>query len=105
MVAILVLCSQSLNIEVGMQIHGLLFSYGLNTDVRIETSLIEMYFKCGDHLNRLKIFSQSQNHNLVMWSAIISNFVHNGCPAKALELLQDYMLELSHLSHICCNKH
>ncbi|KAI9174680.1 hypothetical protein LWI28_021135 [Acer negundo] len=93
MVAILVLCSQSLNIEVGKQIHGLLFSYGLHTDVRIETSLIEIYFKCGDHVNGLKIFSQSKNHNLVMWSAVISNSVNNGFPAKALELLQDYMLE------------
>ncbi|KAK0586059.1 hypothetical protein LWI29_000299 [Acer saccharum] len=93
MVAILVLCSQSLNIEVGKQIHGLLFSYGLHTDVRIETTLIEMYFKCGDRVNGLKIFSQSKNHNLVMWSSVISNSVNNGCPAKALELLQDYMLE------------
>ncbi|KAK3225042.1 hypothetical protein Dsin_004904 [Dipteronia sinensis] len=93
MVAILVLCSQSLNIEVGKSIHGLLFSYGLHTDVRIETSLIEMYFKCGDHVNGLKIFSQSKNHNLVMWSAVISNSVNTGCPAKALEMLQDYMLE------------
>ncbi|KAL5747214.1 hypothetical protein ACOSP7_024212 [Xanthoceras sorbifolium] len=93
MVAILVFCSQSLNIKVGEQIHALLFSYGLHDDVRIETALIEMYFKCGDHGNALKIFSQSQNHNLVMWSAVISNYAHNGFPAKALELLQDYMLE------------
>ncbi|KAL5736918.1 hypothetical protein ACOSP7_031372 [Xanthoceras sorbifolium] len=93
MVAILVFCSQSWNIKLGEQIHGLLFSYGLPDDVRIETALIEMYFKCGDHGNALKIFSQSQNHNLVMWSAVISNYAHNGCPAKALELLQDYMLE------------
>ncbi|KAH7550451.1 hypothetical protein JRO89_XS13G0194200 [Xanthoceras sorbifolium] len=70
-----------------------LASYGLHDDVRIETALIEMYFKCGDHGNALKIFSQSQNHNLVMWSAVISNYAHNGFPAKALELLQDYMLE------------
>ncbi|KAL5816284.1 hypothetical protein ACOSQ3_024662 [Xanthoceras sorbifolium] len=28
-----------------------------------------------------------------MWSAVISNYAHNGFPAKALELLQDYMLE------------
>ncbi|KAL5816283.1 hypothetical protein ACOSQ3_024661 [Xanthoceras sorbifolium] len=57
MVAILVFCSQSLNIKVGEQIHALLFSYGLHDDVRIETALIEMYFKCGDHGNALKIFS------------------------------------------------
>lgn len=91
--AVLVLCSRSLDLEVGEQIHGLVFGHGLQNDVRIETALIEVYFKCGDPGAGLKIFSQSQNHSSVMWSSVISNCNQYGCPTMALELLHNFMLE------------
>ncbi|KAJ0048363.1 hypothetical protein Pint_15430 [Pistacia integerrima] len=91
--AVLVLCSESLDLKVGKQIHGLVFSHGLRNDVRTETALIDMYFKCGDPEAGLTMFSQSQNRNLVMWSAVVSNCAQDGYPTKALELFNGFMLE------------
>ncbi|KAJ4712325.1 Pentatricopeptide repeat-containing protein [Melia azedarach] len=93
MVAALVLCSQSLDLEVGEQIHGIVFSHGLQNDIRVITAIIEMYFECGDPEAGLKIFSLSQNCSMVMWSSVISNCVQNGYPAEALQLFYDFMLK------------
>ncbi|KAJ0105058.1 hypothetical protein Patl1_18023 [Pistacia atlantica] len=86
--AVLVLCSESLDLTVGKQIHGLVFSHGLRNDVRTETALMDMYFKCGDPEAGLTMFSQSQNRNLVMWSAVVSNCAQDvlrACSALAFK--------------------
>ncbi|KDP31105.1 hypothetical protein JCGZ_11481 [Jatropha curcas] len=93
LVAILVLLSQSLNLAVGKQIHGIIHSFGLESDIRVVTALMEMYFKCGDPETGLKIFRQSQNYNLVMWGSVISNCAQHDYSNAALQLFQDFLLE------------
>lgn len=92
-VAVLVLCSQLLDLAVGRQIHGIILSFGLENDIRVGTALMEMYFKCGDPGTGLKIFRKSQNYNLVMWSSVISNCAQNSYPTEALQLFCDFMLD------------
>jgi len=93
MVPVLVLCSQLSDLEVAKQTHGFIVSFGLDNDVRVETALIDMYFKCGDPETGLKIFRRSQNRNFVMWGAVISNCAQSGCPAEALELFYTFISE------------
>jgi pentatricopeptide repeat protein len=93
LVAVLVLCSQLSDLAVGKQIHGCIVCFGLDYDVRVETALIDMYFKCGDPETGLKIFRRSQNRNLVMWGAVISNCAQSGYPAEALELFYTFISE------------
>ncbi|XP_050258184.1 pentatricopeptide repeat-containing protein At2g03380, mitochondrial-like [Quercus robur] len=91
LVAVLVLCSQLSDLAVGKQMHGCIVSFGLDYNVRVETALIDMYFKCGDPETGLKIFRSSQNRNLVMWGAVISNCAQGGCAAEALELFYTFL--------------
>ncbi|KAL5544211.1 hypothetical protein UlMin_007995 [Ulmus minor] len=93
MVAVLVLCSELLDLQVGKQIHGFAVSLGLNNDVRVETALLDMYFKCGDGKAGLDIFKRSSNRNTVMWGAVISNCAQSGFPLEVLELFHDYIVE------------
>ncbi|OMO67700.1 hypothetical protein COLO4_30027 [Corchorus olitorius] len=93
MVAVLVLCSQLGNLGIGKQIHRLIFAFGLENDVRIETALIEMYFKCCHSEAGIKIFRRAQNKNSVMWGAVISNCAQKDCPIEALELFHNFMLK------------
>ena len=93
MVSLFSLCSESQDIEFGKQIHGFIFKFGFKNNVRIETALLDMYLKCGYMENGLKIFRRSQNRNLVMWSAVISNYSQIGCSTKALELFYEYEME------------
>lgn len=85
MVALLVLCSHLKNVVVGRQIHGLIFSLGLDNDVRVQTALLDMYFKCGASENGLEVFERFQSHNIVMWGAVISNCAQSSHPMRALE--------------------
>ncbi|XP_048330063.2 pentatricopeptide repeat-containing protein DOT4, chloroplastic [Ziziphus jujuba] len=93
MIAVSGLCSELLDLAVGKQIHVLAISFGLDNDSRVETALIDMYFKCGDPKSGLDIFRKSQNHNTVMWGAVISNCAQSGSPTEALELFHDYNIE------------
>lgn len=93
MVAITVLCSQLMDLAFGKQIHKFCLTTQLNTDVRVETALMDMYFKCGDSRTGLEIFRRSLNRNLVMWGAAISYFSQSSHPHEALNLFHNYILE------------
>ncbi|EXC12968.1 hypothetical protein L484_016898 [Morus notabilis] len=93
MVAVLVLCSGLLDLAVGKQIHGFAISHGLDKDVRVETALIDMYFKCGYAKAGLDIFKTSLNRNIVMWGAAISNCAQSGLPSEALDLFHNYRMK------------
>ncbi|KAK6261181.1 hypothetical protein QUC31_006997 [Theobroma cacao] len=92
-VAVLVLCSKLSDLGIGKQIHRLIFAFGLENDKRIETALIEMYFKCCHSEAGMKIFGRSRNDNSVMWGAVISNSAQKDCPIVALELFHNFMLK------------
>ncbi|XP_057952635.1 putative pentatricopeptide repeat-containing protein At3g01580 isoform X2 [Malania oleifera] len=92
MVAVLVLCSQLMDMVVGRQIHGFIFRVGLDNDVRVQTALLDMYFKCGDTEVGLKIFEKFQSRNLVMWGAVILKCAQGACPIRALELFDTFRL-------------
>lgn len=86
MVAVLVLCSESSNLAVGKQIHALGIKIGLDRDVIVGTSLIDMYFNCDNPECALKLFDRSHNRNLVTWGTVISSCARSGYPRKALDL-------------------
>ncbi|XVF54121.1 hypothetical protein PTKIN_Ptkin05aG0155600 [Pterospermum kingtungense] len=92
MVALLVVCAQLSDLSIGKQIHRLILAFGLENDTRVETALIEMYFKCCDPEAGFKIFRRSQNDNLVTWGAVISNSAQSDCPFVALDLFCKFML-------------
>ncbi|KAK8686770.1 hypothetical protein V6N13_125788 [Hibiscus sabdariffa] len=93
LVAALVLCSELLDLNLGKQIHRLILASGIENDTRIQTALIEMYFKCCHPESGLKIFRRSRNDNLVMWGAVILNSAQGDQPFTALELFCNFMLK------------
>ncbi|KAL6177462.1 hypothetical protein ACLB2K_048988 [Fragaria x ananassa] len=93
MVAVTDLCSQLMDLAFGKQIHKFCLSTQLSTDVRVETALMDMYFKCGDITTDLEIFRRSLKRNMVMWSVAISNLAQSSHPHEALSLFYDYILE------------
>ncbi|KAJ7945874.1 pentatricopeptide repeat-containing protein, mitochondrial [Quillaja saponaria] len=90
---VLVLCSQTSELVIGKQIHGFILASGLVKDVRVETALLDMYFKCGDPETGLKIFFSSKNRNLIMWGSVITNCAQCGNPTEALKLFSNFILE------------
>ncbi|XP_058113241.1 pentatricopeptide repeat-containing protein At5g16860-like [Magnolia sinica] len=78
----------------GYVYNSIMFTFitnGLRNDARVETAVLDMYFKCGDIEAGLKIFKQIPNKNSVTWGAIISGCAQNSHPAKALELFSQFI--------------
>lgn len=93
MVGVLESCSHISDLQVGKQMHGCIIIYGLQSDARVETALLDMYCKCGDIESGLKLFEQSSNRNFVMWGAIIAGCAQNSHATKALELFSKFNFE------------
>lgn len=89
-VAALVSCSHSSDL-IGLQIHGLVYRLGLQSDIRVHTALIDMYFRCGNAEAGAKIFRTCQSNNLVMWGTLISGYMQVGSPNEALDLCYKFV--------------
>ncbi|WRX17560.1 Pentatricopeptide repeat - like 10 [Theobroma cacao] len=58
--------------EEGKQIHGHAFKLGLESDLYVQNSLINMYGKCGEIEHSCAIFEQMDQKSVASWSAIIA---------------------------------
>ncbi|BAT99878.1 hypothetical protein LR48_Vigan06g059600 [Vigna angularis] len=64
---------------VGLQIHGLLVRSGLERDKFAGSSIVHMYFNCGNNLEgACRAFHDLLTKDLVAWNVMISGFAHVG---------------------------
>ncbi|CAL5441774.1 unnamed protein product [Camellia sinensis] len=81
-------CTQkSLPIE-GKQIHALVINLGFEPIIHLQTSLIDLYSGVGDISNAHHVFDEIPIKNVVCWTALISGYVDNQKPNKALQLFR-----------------
>jgi len=64
-------CSLLGALDEGVQIHGHVFKMGLEGDVIVQNSLINMYGKCGEMKNACDVFDGIGEKSVASWSAII----------------------------------
>ncbi|MCD7473275.1 hypothetical protein HAX54_015054 [Datura stramonium] len=81
------------NLELGRQIHGKVRRLSISKDMRVRASLIDMYCKCGQMDKASRIFQELrqgsvevQHPHSVLWSTIISGYIHNSMLKDALEV-------------------
>ncbi|KAG6597230.1 Pentatricopeptide repeat-containing protein, chloroplastic, partial [Cucurbita argyrosperma subsp. sororia] len=78
--SLLKVCALSLELKVG--------KYMLDSDLYIETTLLNMYAACGD-LNSAKVLFEKMGHrNEVVWTLMISGCTKNHCPNEAFLLYE-----------------
>ncbi|XP_022155401.1 pentatricopeptide repeat-containing protein At4g21300-like [Momordica charantia] len=88
MTSLIQACGETGNVEFGKCIHGYILGFGMSSDTRVLTSLIDMYCKTGDIKTARWIFNSMPLRNLVSWNAMISGYVQNGLPLEALNLFR-----------------
>ncbi|EXB40832.1 hypothetical protein L484_009077 [Morus notabilis] len=71
MVNALAACANSGALEMGVWIHDFVRREGLELDVRLGTSLIDMYGKCGRIEEGLAVFRSMKERNSFTWNAVI----------------------------------
>ncbi|OVA12784.1 Pentatricopeptide repeat [Macleaya cordata] len=73
----------------GKQLHSLVVKYGLETDMVVGSAIVDMYSKCGEMNEALRIFKCMPERDLVSWNGMICGFAQNGEALKALKLFDE----------------
>ncbi|RQO86630.1 hypothetical protein POPTR_002G072500v4 [Populus trichocarpa] len=83
-------CAYVSVLNCGKSLHGEAIKHGVDSNVRIGTSLVSMYAKCGDIPDSRKLFEYMPERNVVTWNAMISGYGKNG-DMKSASVLFDKM--------------
>ncbi|KAF3781499.1 Pentatricopeptide repeat-containing protein [Nymphaea thermarum] len=76
--ALLRACGSCLGFQEGIQIHCHAIKLGLETDVYVRNTLIDMYGKFGQIQNARLLFDGFPERDLVSWNALLTGFVRLG---------------------------
>ncbi|CAK9153243.1 unnamed protein product [Ilex paraguariensis] len=87
--SVLKACAHLKALEEGMQIHGLIFRLGLEDDVFVQNSLINMYGKFGKIRDSSAIFERMEQRTVASWSALIAAHANLGMWYECLRLFVD----------------
>ncbi|KAK2976321.1 hypothetical protein RJ640_008775 [Escallonia rubra] len=79
-------------LDQGTLIHDQIIKTGFGRNPGIASSLITMYAKCGGLIDARRAFDETEDRNVVSWTAMISAFQHHGCADQAVEFFE-VMLE------------
>ncbi|XVE93908.1 hypothetical protein REPUB_Repub01dG0234900 [Reevesia pubescens] len=63
----------------GKEIHCQVIRSGFEMDLMVETSLIDMYGKCGNVDYGERVFDRIVHKNIVAWNAMLDGYVFNAC--------------------------
>jgi len=71
-------CSELSSRWMGKCVHGQSLRIGLEFDMYVGTSLIDMYVKCGELANARKLFDKMTVRDISSWNALIAGYMRDG---------------------------
>ncbi|GAY54335.1 hypothetical protein CUMW_155950 [Citrus unshiu] len=71
-------CIASLAIEKGKEVHGLAVKAGFSRDMFVQSTLMDLYLKCGDVDGGRKMFDKMRVRSVVSWTTMISGLAASG---------------------------
>ncbi|KAM1230923.1 hypothetical protein ACFX13_041754 [Malus domestica] len=79
-------CAELSRIWIGKCVHGLSLKVGLESDMYVGTSLINMYVKCCDMSDARRLFDKMTVRDVSSWNALIAGYMKDGeiCLAEDL---------------------
>ncbi|OVA10767.1 Pentatricopeptide repeat [Macleaya cordata] len=79
-------CADLGSLSLGREIEEYIRMNGLDSDLRVQTSLVHMYCKCGSIERAKEVFDRACNRDLTMWSSMINGYAIHGMGEEALNL-------------------
>ncbi|XP_031130329.1 pentatricopeptide repeat-containing protein At3g05340 [Ipomoea triloba] len=73
----------------GKQVHSLIIKKGFLPNPFVSNGLINMYSKCGELQESVKVFDQMPQRNPVSWNSLIAAFARHGNGFRALKLYEE----------------
>ncbi|XP_062216857.1 pentatricopeptide repeat-containing protein At4g35130, chloroplastic-like [Phragmites australis] len=77
----------------GREIHGYVIRHGLEQDVKVGTSLLDMYCKCGEVTSAENVFATMPLRTVVTWNCMIGGYALNERPADAFHCFMQMKAE------------
>ncbi|XP_057719170.1 pentatricopeptide repeat-containing protein At3g05340-like [Arachis stenosperma] len=82
----LMACSGLQALREGCKIHGLLWKLGMQSDLCIESALMDFYSKCGSLEEAWKIFESAEELDEISLTVILVAFAQNGFEEEAIQI-------------------
>ncbi|CAN6314130.1 unnamed protein product [Urochloa humidicola] len=93
MIAALAACCLESALMQGREIHGYAIRHGLEKDVKVGTSLLDMYCKCGNVLSAETVFATMPLRTVVTWNCMIGGYALNERPMDAFDCFMQMRAE------------
>lgn len=89
--SVLSACAGLVDLEIGIQVHGLMLKSSCLMDVYMGSALVDMYAKCGEVECARKVFDGMIKRNRVTWNSLITCYEQNGPVSEAVEVFANMM--------------
>eukprot|EP01018_Ginkgo_biloba_P012858 Gb_31162 [translate_table: standard] len=87
--SVLPACANLASLEQGMKIHEEIITSAFQSDVFVESALVDMYAKCGSIEKARDLFDKMSQRDTVSWNTIIAGYTQNGHVDEALKLFEE----------------
>nr|XP_043629828.1 LOW QUALITY PROTEIN: pentatricopeptide repeat-containing protein At4g33170-like [Erigeron canadensis] len=81
-------CRLLKSLNLGSQVHGYVLKFGVDQDLYLSSSLLDMYIKCGYMVDADRVFQEIASPDVAAWTSMISGWVENGDENRALVIYQ-----------------
>ena len=88
------ICADLAALSLGREIHTQIDNSGIQWNIEMKNSLLNMYSKCGSMNEAQSIFDTMQSKNIVSWNAMIAGYGQNGDARKALEVFKEMEMQM-----------
>ncbi|XP_057844167.1 pentatricopeptide repeat-containing protein At2g03880, mitochondrial [Cryptomeria japonica] len=101
---ILPACAKLAALELGTEIHQDIIQSGVDSDVVLESALVDMYAKCASLDKARKVFDRMPERNTFSWTSMVGGYAKNGQAKAALELfgqMQQSGVKPNYVTFVC----
>ncbi|KAI5085063.1 hypothetical protein GOP47_0001232 [Adiantum capillus-veneris] len=95
-------CGTKEDIDKGRLIHAEVVKACLDSDLVVESSLLNMYAQCGELEDALKVFDQWAADDVVMWNTMIAAYTAHGHSLSSLKLFEKMEQKLIEPTEVTC---
>ncbi|KAL1197330.1 Pentatricopeptide repeat-containing protein [Cardamine amara subsp. amara] len=85
-------CSQLKSLRLGKEVHGFIIRNRLERDLFVYISVLSLYIHCGELCTAHVLFDAMEDKSLVSWNTMITGYLQNGFPERALGLFRQMVL-------------
>ncbi|XP_074343975.1 pentatricopeptide repeat-containing protein At3g63370, chloroplastic [Apium graveolens] len=81
------------NLFAGMELHAYTIKNGIDSDLQVGNTLIDMYAKCCkiDYMN--SVFDRLLFKDDISWATILAGYVQNNCYLKAIQIFREALIK------------